>query len=804
MHFLLRPNLILPTNPTYRQLLALGLCLICCWVGTGCKVIKNYPTDKPFVYETNIKLISKLSQSERVDLRNKLLNQVDDSLQARWVQKAFVQQTLKNPPVFDTVKVTKSLVYLNDLLRANGYMYGQLSWDSSLVLVPEKNQQRVIVDFTVNTGPVMTLDSVVYDLRDSTLQALALANSSASALKPGIPYTKEKIAGEINRLIDVYHNNGFLRMTREDIYAEVDTLVAGLLDPGLDPFEQARLLEEMQKRRESPRIDVRFRQRGLENPDHVRQFHFGTVHIYPDLQLLQDSSLLNLDTIRRGRVRIYQYENTFKPNFLTRNNQIKPGALYKEQSVNNTSNVFSQMSAWKQVGIELVPHDSIGIVDANIRMYMARKYSLGWDFEVSWNQSDLNAPSLGQVSIAPSYLFGLGVSGSVQNRNVARQSISANTALRFGVELGNGKYLFQTFLANLSKTYTIPKFVTPFPIKAERRLPRARTFLSGSIGYTDRRSYYATQTANLSIAYDWLNKKNRNWTYSPLNIEYLRLNETPWLSDLFNSIPNLRNIFSDGLIISQNLVMQTSWKRANRLYSLRGRLDESGALFGLFPEIDIKWRLYRFIKPTVDFRYLSTQRKSAWAFRFFAGYGYPYGNQRDSTGQISKEQTLPFFKAFYAGGPNSMRGWQIRQLGPGSTTYFTNNADRKNIDRFADIQLEANVEYRFDVATIFGFKVKSALFADVGNIWYRNNMGNPDLDDAVFSLKHLYRDIAMDAGTSLRFDFNYFLIRFDWAYKVKNPQYAAYKNGWFYDSGLFKGTTNLLKGQFQLGINYPF
>ncbi|MFT4024660.1 MAG: hypothetical protein QM664_12850 [Flavihumibacter sp.] len=116
-------------------------------MGTGCKVIKNYPTDRPFVYETNIKLNTKLSQSERVDLRNKLLNQVADSLQARWVQKAFVRQTLSNPPVFDTTNVSKSIGYINDLLKANGYMYGQVSWDSSMKVVPEKHQQRVTVNF---------------------------------------------------------------------------------------------------------------------------------------------------------------------------------------------------------------------------------------------------------------------------------------------------------------------------------------------------------------------------------------------------------------------------------------------------------------------------------------------------------------------------------------------------------------------------------------------------------------------------------------------------------------------------------
>jgi hypothetical protein len=52
-------------------------------------------------------------------------------------------------------------------------------------------------------------------------------------------------------------------------------------------------------------------------------------------------------------------------------------------------------------------------------------------------------------------------------------------------------------------------------------------------------------------------------------------------------------------------------------------------------------------------------------------------------------------------------------------------------------------------------------------------------------------------GTSLRLDFNYFMIRFDWAYKLKDPLFSDQSNGWFQN-------VNLLKGQFQLGINAPF
>ena len=63
---------------------------------------------------------------------------------------------------------------------------------------------------------------------------------------------------------------------------------------------------------------------------------------------------------------------------------------------------------------------------------------------------------------------------------------------------------------------------------------------------------------------------------------------------------------------------------------------------------------------------------------------------------------------------------------------------------------------------------------------------------------HYRLDIPPDAGgTSLRLDFDFFLIRLDWAYKIKNPAFADKQSGWFHK-------LSLNQGQFQLGINYPF
>ena len=142
-----------------------------------------------------------------------------------------------------------------------------------------------------------------------------------------------------------------------------------------------------------------------------------------------------------------------------------------------------------------------------------------------------------------------------------------------------------------------------------------------------------------------------------------------------------------------------------------------------------------------------------------------------------------------------MRAWQVRRLGPGSSLL---SETPSSVDRFGDVQLEANVEFRFNVATIFGVKLKSALFADVGNIWAEAlDLNGKQIKESQFAFQRLYTDLAVGAGTSLRFDFDFFLIRLDWAYKLKNPIYSSVNDGWFQN-------LKITQGQFQLGIGYPF
>ena len=150
-----------------------------------------------------------------------------------------------------------------------------------------------------------------------------------------------------------------------------------------------------------------------------------------------------------------------------------------------------------------------------------------------------------------------------------------------------------------------------------------------------------------------------------------------------------------------------------------------------------------------------------------------------------------------------MRAWTVRKLGPGSAI----KSFSRDIapDRFGDVRLEFNLEYRYYLTQVFGYTLEGALFTDIGNVWFRRK--NNDFVNGEFDPKRLLKDLAVGVGTGFRIDFGFLKARFDFAYKAKDPspEDPAAQNKWFYKWRPGIGDKNGRQGaQFQLGINYPF
>lgn len=145
------------------------------------------------------------------------------------------------------------------------------------------------------------------------------------------------------------------------------------------------------------------------------------------------------------------------------------------------------------------------------------------------------------------------------------------------------------------------------------------------------------------------------------------------------------------------------------------------------------------------------------AFHAALGVAYPYGNSK----------VLPFEKRYFSGGANSVRGWSVRSLGPGSFKGTDGRIDF--INQTGDIKLDLSMEYR---SKLF-WKLHGAAFIDAGNIWtireYEEQPGGQ------FSFNEFYKQLAVAYGLGLRFNFDYFILRFDFGMKAVNPVYNTTK-----------------------------
>lgn len=758
--------------------------------------VKKAMIGKTFVYQTDIEIKGKMPGYKKRELVERLQNQLDDSLKVRVVSWAGIVMNYVNPPIFDTVNIGRSKVFMTALLKSNGFFQSGITDTFSIKTV--NGRHRTYITFHVDPGVQLTIDSIGYALTSPELQALALDYRNRSTLKKNDPYTTDALSTEIDRLLTSFRDNGYYKITRESVYAEVDTVVAALIDPTLDPFEQIRLLDSLRRKRDKPTINVVFKQRIPKDSSHLTKFYMGDISVYPDLYLLEDSLNLRRDTATVNNYKFYYNSRKFKLPFIADNISLTPGSLYRQRRYYRTINTFNQLGPWQNVDLDLHErYDSVPLLDATLRLYPAKKQSITADVEASRNVSDF---------LSNGRFFGIGLNLRLLDRNAYREAIQTSTNARFGIELGTN--LVQTLQASFSHNIYFPRFILPWRANTEERVISPRTVLSLEAGYTNRREFFQVPSMKASWGYEWISGRIRgssetprrriNWQYIPLNFEYTSVRKTDSLRRLEKDISAYRFAFNDGMIISQVLSASTATQKGKRLTLLRGRVEESGAIFGLIRNLELG-DLRRFVKLDAEVKHYIDYGRSSLAFRAYGGVGLIYGKTTDTNGVIVPEHNLPFFKAFSAGGPYSMRAWQIRRLGPGSSTVYEPTDSTSGIDRFGNMQLELNAEYRFNLTTIAGIKVASALFVDIGNIWSKefDTKNGKNISEASFRLDRLYKDIAVGGGTSLRFDFDFFLIRLDWAYKLKNPVFANVNGGWFHK-------LELTSGQFQLGIGYPF
>ncbi|MBS4066950.1 MAG: BamA/TamA family outer membrane protein [Chitinophagaceae bacterium] len=828
-------------NLVTQSLLLFALALLLSACGGSAKLtqgkysrIKKHPKEKPFVYYNEIQIINdELKPDKRAELTSRLTTQLDDSMQLRVKQSFLVLKKLVEPPVFDSMAAVQSVRNMEIYLKTAGYFYGKVTFDSTLYIHKPNNvtkkEIRVATVFNVTTGPQVKIDSISFIIYDSTrqeltagLQQLTDRHRSESFLKKGEPFTEDIIRLELERLVELYRNNGYYKFSREQLFADVDSFYLPLLNPLLDPFERIQVLQEAQQWRANPSYDVYIRLKPRADLAAIRPWQLGTVTVYPDYSSATFDTT-RYQTLRLENMTIKYKQEKFKPSFIQSHIFLKEGNLYRLSDITKTVNDLDRLGTWQFIKLE--PKEQkfpplitdTAKVNFDFLLVPFRKYSFTADLESVFNQVQQAA-----VGVAGN-LIGFGINLGLRNRNFAKRGIQFTNTARFGVESGIGTFNsgLQAIEYTYSSSLSIPKLVLLG--RKSQQFNQKRTYVTTTLSHIDRNinpnnGLYSLDNIVIAAGWQWqipAKKLNRSTsiTVQPFNVEFLRLYDISSGFQLqLDQNDFLRLSFAQGLAMGSlgNIIHTRNLSPYKSIY-FRAGVEESGLLhmraFRTFSSI--KKQLFTYVKGDIEFKYTKTNlNKTNWVFRTIIGAGY----------NTSDTASMPFFKQFTGGGPNSMRAWPLRSIGPGSRPLDPRGSRGQFFSRSGDFIFEANAEYRYNIYTVIPntFVIRGALFTDVGNVWNFRNSSNIGNDTVVLKLKEFYRELGVSAGTGVRFDFiGLFILRLDFGLRFKNPSkpFSEKGNGWrvpdvtwrhIFSSGELNKQWRYENFNFSLGINYPF
>lgn len=658
------------------------------------------------------------------------------------------------PPVlFDSTTMATSIKRMRNYLFYHGYFYSDVS------ATYKTKKKKTNVTYHVSTGPQFTYREVNLIVEDSSLYSIVTQGPKNMLLKKGDPFDIDVVKKERQRLADLVQNEGYFTFSPDFIYLNIDSTVG---NQQIDVNLIVKNEEDALLHKKYSYVEINYE---ILNFDNKKQ----------NLLLKREDFIY--DTICDVNYRVLK--TSVLPRALTKSTYIKPGDYYNKDQLQKTRNALNGLGVFRFVNIEHVPislsPDESGLY-TSIKCAPSKRHAFSTDVELNTNaQSTLGFNVVGAYRnnnlfrTAAKFQFNISTGLDFQLLKEKRFENSAINAININLEAKiNLARLFPTFKKN--KCITYQKY-------------KPRTFVSVNYNFQKRINLYNLQTIGASYGYEWYNDKFRH-IFTPLSFTYVLPSN---LSDSFNTIlqqsPRFRQSFSNQFIMGQEYTFSYTNQNLNvgkykNFFYFRGNVFLSGNLLYAFTSIkqkgnELPYKLgginfSQFARFEVEPRYFfNFRRGQAFSLRMFAGIGIPYGNStyRDTA-------VMPYFKQFFVGGPNSLRGWGFRRLGPGGFDTYSEN--RNNLDQTADMKFEFNAEYRFNIYKTF----KGALFTDIGNIWLIKE--DPSRKLGHFDARRFMKELAWDVGFGLRMDLNFFVVRFDVGIALYDPAFEE-GNRWTFN-----------------------
>ena len=597
-------------------------------------------------------------------------------------------------------------------------------------------RKRAYVTYYVTPGKRYTIRSIDFELpQDEEFRKEFETDRPRITIKEGQYLAESTLEAETVRSAEFFRNRGYYGFDKSFYFCEADTLS----HDGTAALTMAI--------REYPRNG------DPEDAKPFRKYSIGKVTMsYP----------------KDIPIRTYVLEEL---------NVLRPGMPYSERAVNATYSRLLNLNVFNNVNVTMNPV-SDDVVDCDINLLAGGVQGFKANIEGSVNSTGL---------------FGISPQLNYFHKNFFHGGELFNLGLKGNFQFKTKDKVRSTEFS-VSSTLRIPKLIgLPNSLFRGPNLPH--TDLTLGFSYQDRPEY---KRMMISTSFGYTGTFRRNFTYQffPFQANIVRL-----LGDISESFAErlvedlfLLNAYSDHFDMGMGGMLYYTTDPTpipKRTYTY-GRLtfDLAGNALSLFnsamPTNQVGqhtiWQIPYAQYVRGELQLGQTLRfgdgdAQAVAFRFLVGAGYGYGNST----------TVPFEKQFYAGGANSMRGWQARALGPGRvqpwSEYFLIPSQT------GDFKMEANVEYRFPIV----WKLEGALFADAGNVW------NLRLADYMEGSNFSFDTIAADWGMGIRVNLDFILVRIDLGLKVYEPCRPAGER-------LIGPELWLKSGNFALhfGVGYPF
>ena len=653
----------------------------------------------------------------------------------------FLRQLGEAPVIYDRERALQACDNMKLSVRNQGYLNAEVQLREkpkgkhmkvSYRIIPHQRYYIRDIDFTVLDESLRhTIDSLGYQpaMNDEQKERSENPDSKSGRQRMVLrkPYSIRALDAERSRLYGKLVENGYYKFNKEHIHFRVDTTVG------------------------NHQADVEMI---------VRQNHSNA-----------DTTDLSHHSYHIGNI-TYDFSGHrpfLRPKVLRNATVLTPGQLYRDGDMRETYARMSRLSAVMATNVRTTQRaNDVDTLDVDISLSPNKRNSFSAELEGTNSAGD----------------FGAAVSLSYGNRNLFRGSELFNVKLRGAFEAikGLSGYADQNFIEYSIETgLTFYDFKFPFLRPAFRRNAQATTEVNLAYDSQDRPEFHRRVLTGV-LRYRWTRKdRQMQHRFDLLDIDYVFM---PWISETFrtrylddpqnrNAILkyNYENLFimnwSYHFVYNSQPLGASASNYGTNAYTLRLDVETAGNLLyaisnsmsakrhddGHFKFFNIAYAQYAKFDVSFCKSFLFNKNNSL-ALHAALGVAFPYGNST----------ILPYEKRYFSGGANSVRGWSVRGLGPGSFQGSDGRIDF--INQTGDIKLDLNAEYR----THLFWKLDGAFFIDAGNIWtireYKEQPGGQ------FKFDEFWRQIAVSYGLGFRLNFNFFILRFDGGMKAVNPAYT--------------------------------